>query len=76
MDFDPETQSYEKLLKIFWSSHDATQCHKRQYMSAIFYHSEEQKTLAEKTKKEHRETVKKDVQTKILPAETFYVAEE
>ena len=74
--FDPEKQTYEKLLKMFWANHDPTQCHKRQYMSAIFYHSEEQKSLAEKTQEEHQATVRRTIQTKILPAETFYQAEE
>ncbi|XP_072024599.1 peptide methionine sulfoxide reductase-like [Amphiura filiformis] len=61
---------------MFWANHDPTQCHKRQYMSAIFYHSEEQKSLAEKSKDEHQETIKRTIQTKILPAGTFYQAED
>ncbi len=76
IEFDPEKQTYEKLLKMFWANHDPTQCHKRQYMSAIFYHGEEQKAKAEKSKEEHQETVKREIQTKILPAGTFYQAEE
>ncbi|XP_070574781.1 peptide methionine sulfoxide reductase-like [Ptychodera flava] len=76
MDFDPKQTSYESLLKMFWNSHDSTACHNRQYMSAIFYHSDEQKRLAEQTKEEHQKKVSRPIATKILPAETFYDAED
>ncbi|XP_071959163.1 peptide methionine sulfoxide reductase-like [Antedon mediterranea] len=45
-------------------------------MSAIFYHSEKQKELAEKTRDEHQKTLKRKIQTKITPALTFYDAED
>ncbi|XP_074645048.1 peptide methionine sulfoxide reductase-like [Tubulanus polymorphus] len=45
-------------------------------MSAIFYHSDEQRLAAEKTKLEHEEKIKRKTVTKILPAETFYDAED
>ncbi|XP_020915559.2 peptide methionine sulfoxide reductase [Exaiptasia diaphana] len=44
-------------------------------MSAIFYHDEEQKQEAELTKADHQKKVKAPIVTKILPAETFYDAE-
>jgi len=46
IDYDPKVTSYDKLLKLFWNNHDSTACHTRQYMSAIFYHNEEQKEAA------------------------------
>lgn len=45
-------------------------------MSAIFYHDEEQKQLAEQMKMEHQSKVKKPIVTKIIPAQTFYDAED
>jgi len=60
---------------MFWSNHDSTACHSRQYMSAIFYHGEEQKELAEQSKLAHQKQKMRKVQTKILPANRFYDAE-
>ncbi|XP_071495931.1 peptide methionine sulfoxide reductase-like [Diadema antillarum] len=45
-------------------------------MSAIFYHSEKQREVAEQSKEEHQKTVKRQIQTVIKPAETFYDAED
>ena len=74
--YDPKVTSYSTLLTMFWSNHDSTACHSRQYMSAIFYHDESQKELAEKSKLAHQKQKMRKVQTKILPANTFYDAEE
>lgn len=75
IDYDPKVTSYDKLLKLFWNNHDSTACHTRQYMSAIFYHNEEQKEAAEKSKEVHQKKKMRPVVTKILKAETFYDAE-
>ena len=48
----------------------------RQYMSAIFYHDDEQKQLAEKTFKSESEKRNRKITTQILPVGTFYEAEE
>ncbi|XP_029186559.2 peptide methionine sulfoxide reductase-like [Acropora millepora] len=45
-------------------------------MSAIFYHDEGQKKLAEQTRDEHQKTQRRPIATKILPAKTFYDAED
>lgn len=83
--FDPKTVSYEKLLKIFWEIHDPTQANRQgvnignEYRSSIFYHTPEQKKLAEKTKAEVEKKAERKglkVTTKILPAGEFYRAEE
>ncbi|XP_067931994.1 peptide methionine sulfoxide reductase-like [Watersipora subatra] len=63
------------MLKLFWGSHDSTTCHSRQYMSAIFYHGDEQKELAEISKTAFQKQKMKKIVTKILPAQTFYNAE-
>lgn len=47
-----------------------------QYMSAVFYHTEEQKRLAEESLKAVQQKMPKPIQTQILKAGAFYVAEE
>jgi peptide-methionine (S)-S-oxide reductase len=82
--FDPAKISYEKLLNVFWHNIDPTTpdrqfCDKgRQYRSAIFYHNENQKRLAEESKKllEQSKTFKEAIVTEIVPASEFYPAEE
>lgn len=74
--YDPKQTDYRALLKMFWENHDPTRCTSRQYMSAIFYHSPEQKKLAEETKDARQKQLSKPITTKITQAETFYDAEE
>ncbi|GMB08020.1 peptide-methionine (R)-S-oxide reductase MsrB [Thermolongibacillus altinsuensis] len=82
--FDPDIFPYEKLLDIYWRQIDPTddggQFHDRgeSYRTAIFYHNEKQRQLAEKSKRELEESGRfsKPIVTKILPASTFYPAEE
>ena len=74
--YDPKQTSYQEMLKLFWINHDPTRCASRQYMSAIFYHNEEQKRLAEESKEEAQKKLTKKIVTKITQAETFYNAEE
>jgi peptide-methionine (S)-S-oxide reductase len=82
--FNPVLFPYERLLELYWPQIDPTddggQFHDRgeQYRTAIFYHNEYQKQLAENSKKEIEESgrFKKPIVTQILPASTFYPAEE
>lgn len=76
IDYDPTQISYEELLDIFWQSHNPIMpSWKRQYMSAIFYHNDDQKRLAEKTR--DREAEKKgEIHTEIAPLSPFYLAED
>ena len=68
--------SRSDLLDIFWANHDPTTICPRQYMSAIFYHSDQQKTLAEKSMEEaQQKKFRKKITTLILPAGEFYDAE-
>ena len=76
LEYDPNRTTYSDLLTRFWKDHDPTALHKAQYMSAIFYHDEEQKKLAEQTRNEHQNTLRRPIVTKILPAKRFYDAEE
>lgn len=82
--FQPDIFSYEKLLDIFWTQIDPTDAggqffdRGQSYQTAIFYHSEEQREAAEKSKRELDSSGKyeKPVATKILPAKPFYLAED
>lgn len=82
--FNPEIFPYEKLLDVFWSQIDPTdaggQFHDRgdSYRTAIFYHSDEQRKIAEKSKQDLNQSgrFKDPIVTEILPAKPFYTAEE
>ncbi|CAN7373645.1 peptide-methionine (S)-S-oxide reductase MsrA [Rossellomorea sp. LjRoot5] len=82
--FDPALFPYERLLELYWPQIDPTddggQFHDRgeQYRTAIFYHNEHQKQLAAGSKNTIEESgrFKKPIVTKILPATTFYPAED
>src|SRR5919112_758343 len=84
IEFDPKVISFEKILDIFWHTHDPTTLNRQgndigtQYRSAIFYHDERQKEIAEKSKKDlEKENVYKDpIVTEITPFKNFYVAED
>lgn len=75
LEYDPSETSYQKLLALFWRHHSPTVQRTRQYMSAIFYHDEEQLRMAENTKSDVQASSARPIVTKILPAETFYDAE-
>jgi peptide-methionine (S)-S-oxide reductase len=78
--FDPKVISYDGLLDIFWKSHDPTKLDMQgidvgpQYRSVIFYHSDEQKKLAEHSKQKLAKSHK--VVTEISPFKAFYPAED
>ena len=82
--FNAEEVNYETLLNIFWDNHDPTSLNRQgpdegsQYRSAIFYHSEEHKNFAEESKNtlDSSERFPKPIVTEIVPATTFYRAEE
>jgi peptide-methionine (S)-S-oxide reductase len=82
--FDPQIVSYKELLEIFWLTHDPTTLNKQgadvgtQYRSVIFYHSEDQKNLAEKFKQKLDQSgvFSKPIVTEISSFKTFYKAEE
>jgi peptide-methionine (S)-S-oxide reductase len=82
--FDPAKVSYDKLLDVFWLNHDPTVTNRQfcdsgsQYRPEIFYHSEEQKRLAEasKAKWEKQKPFKQPLLTPITQASAFYPAED
>lgn len=76
IDFDPERITFERLLNIFWASHDPTaRAWSRQYKAVIFYHGEEQKNLAVATRDKLAGRIGATIHTEILPYEGFYSAE-
>lgn len=84
VEYDPNEISYEELLDVFWNNHNPTTLNRQgpdigiQYRSAIFYHDEKQKEIAEKSKQSLETSGKyqKPIVTEIVPAPTFYKAEE
>jgi peptide-methionine (S)-S-oxide reductase len=84
IEFDPTVTPYEKILDVFWHTHDPTTLNRQgndvgtQYRSAIFYHDQKQKELAEKSKRdlEKAGVYKNPIVTEITPFKNFYVAED
>ncbi|MFC2042457.1 peptide-methionine (S)-S-oxide reductase MsrA [Chloroflexota bacterium] len=82
--FDPKRISYEEILRIFFSIHDPTTLNRQgadvgtQYRSAIFYHTEEQKALAEQVIQElnNAKLWSGPIVTEVAPFHEFYVAED
>ncbi len=82
--YDPKKVSYDELLEIFWKTHDPTTLNRQgadvgtQYRSAIFYHNDDQKQLAEKYKKKltEAEVFDQPIVTEITAASVFYKAED
>lgn len=82
--YDPAKISYAELLEVFWKTHDPTTLNRQgndegtQYRSVIFYHSPDQKALAEKYKKELDASgaFSNPIVTEISAVPTFYKAED
>jgi peptide-methionine (S)-S-oxide reductase len=84
VDYDPSKVSYEDLLNVFWENHDPTQLNRQgpdwgtQYRSAIFFHSSEQEQAARASKAQQEKSGRfsRPVVTQIVPATSFYEAED
>ena len=82
--YDPEQISYEKLVKVFFKTHDPTTLNRQgpdvgtQYRSAIFYHDEQQKQIAEKAKAAFDTSgeFRKPIVTEVTEAKEFWEAED
>lgn len=82
--FDPKKISYQELLEMFWFVHDPTQLNRQggdigtQYRSVIFYHSEEQKALAETSKQKLNDSGawENPIVTEIPPINNYAEAED
>ena len=84
LEFDPKKVSYERLLAIFFQTHDPTTLNRQgndigtQYRSIIFYHSDEQKKAAETIikKLDDAKVFDKKIVTKVEKTQIFYPAED
>ena len=84
LDFDPAQVSFEQLLDAFFTLHDPTTLNRQgpdwgaQYRSAIFFHSPQQQADAQASKEalEKAHTFSKPIVTQIVPAVTFFPAED
>ena len=84
VEYDSERVPYEQLLNVFWENHDPTQLNRQgpdfgsQYRSAIFFHTPEQEQAAQesKSKVEKSGQFSRPIVTQIVPAVTFYEAED
>lgn len=80
--FNPDIISFAEILEIFWTTHDPTTLNRQgndvgpQYRSVIFYHSEEQRIIAEQSKAEVAPNIwPNPIVTEISPLKVFYPAE-
>jgi peptide-methionine (S)-S-oxide reductase len=82
--YDPKVVTFPELLEVFWQTHDPTTLNRQgadvgtQYRSAVFYHTPEQKALAEKYKQELDASgaFNSPIVTEIVPVGKFYKAED
>jgi peptide-methionine (S)-S-oxide reductase len=82
--FDPAQVPYDRLLEVFWENHDPTTPNRQgpdvgtQYRSVIFFHTPEQEkaAIASKAKQEASGRFRRPIVTEIVPASSFYRAEE
>ena len=82
VEFDPEEVPYERLVELFFELHDPTQVNRQgpdvgsQYRSVVFFHTPEQKDVAEAVRERAQARFKRPIATEIVPAATFWRAEE
>lgn len=82
--FDPSVVSYERLLDLLWQWHDPTTLNRQgpdigtQYRSAIFYHDDNQRVLAEQSRTELQNSgrLPRPIVTEVVAAQTFWSAED
>jgi peptide-methionine (S)-S-oxide reductase len=80
--YEPSIVSYDDLLDVFWKNHNPTTLNRQgpdvgtQYRSAIFFHTPEQEAAAKASKEKAQSRFPRPIVTEILPASTFWRAEE
>ncbi len=82
VEFDPQKVTYDQVLDTFWGNHDPTTLNRQgpdigdQYRSVIFFHNAQQEIAAKASKEKWQPKFRRPIVTQILPAETFYIAED
>ena len=82
VDYDPAKVSFDQLLDVFWTNHNPTTLNRQgpdigtQYRSAVFFHDAEQEAAAKASKERWQAQFPRPIVTQVVPAQTFYVAEE
>lgn len=82
LDFDPQQIAFADLLEVFWRTHDPTTLNRQgpdvgsQYRSAIFYHNEAQRVVAEASRQAAAQLWADTIVTAIEPCSPFYPAED
>ncbi|MGY6530018.1 MAG: peptide-methionine (S)-S-oxide reductase MsrA [Cyanobacterium sp.] len=82
VEYDADKVSYDQLLDVFWHNIDPTVKNRQfcdvgnQYRTAVFYHDEQQKALAETSKEKVAQELDTDIYTEITSATEFYSAED
>jgi peptide-methionine (S)-S-oxide reductase len=80
--YDDDEVSYDELLNVFWRKHDPTQLNRQgydigdSYRTVVFFHDDEQRAAAERSKENEQGGFDKPIVTQIEPAQTFYEAED
>ena len=80
--YDPEQVSYDDLLHVFWRKHDPTQLNRQgwdigdNYRSVIFFHDDEQRDAALRSKEAEQANWRRPIVTQIEPAQPFWEAED
>jgi peptide-methionine (S)-S-oxide reductase len=79
--YNPAKVTLERILEVFWVAHDPTTLNRQgadvgtQYRSGIYYHTDDQRKIAEKSKAEAAAKFEDPIVTEIMKADVFYVAE-
>lgn len=82
IEFDPALIAYGELLDVFWRAHDPTTLNRQgadtgtQYRSGIYWHDEEQRDIAEKSKAAAADLWEDSIVTEIEPLTNFHPAED
>lgn len=80
--YNPSEVSYDELLEVFWARHDPTQLNGQgndigtQYRGGIYYHNDEQKSMAEASMAALQTSLGKPLATELLPATKFWLSED
>lgn len=80
--YEPAQVSYDALLEVFWKGHNPTTLNRQgpdigtQYRSVIFFHSAEQEKIAKASKEKAQKNFTRPIVTEIVPAQTFWKAED